>query len=273
MKEDDDIPDEEVHIRGVAAVGHVGAGVDRPTSSSADLRIHSCRRSQSIDSGFVTDLDCIYENKVAENDDPSSVKQAGGPTTVQNMPTGVRGFLFRRFSHGFFSAAPPAAVTNVEQPASKLPSVDSDVTVSPSTIDDDVGGETDSADFVVHTCDVASIASVVTSLDSFDSNLSLQEPETSDAHLSRCPACPRTKLLVVDETSFLVARLSSEIGQKKSVCFTDQEPQDKERLNDEDSSKQSWLLRLFQSKLFDISIALHYLFNSKEHGVQTYIGT
>ena len=36
--------------------------------------------------------------------------------------------------------------------------------------------------------------------------------------------------------------------------------------------KQSWLLRLFESKLFDMSIAITYLFNSKEHGVQTYIG-
>ena len=37
-------------------------------------------------------------------------------------------------------------------------------------------------------------------------------------------------------------------------------------------SKQSWLLRLFESKLFDMSIAITYLFNSKEPGVQTYIG-
>lgn len=36
--------------------------------------------------------------------------------------------------------------------------------------------------------------------------------------------------------------------------------------------KQSWLLRLFESKLFDMSIAIQYLFNSKEPGVQTYIG-
>lgn len=36
--------------------------------------------------------------------------------------------------------------------------------------------------------------------------------------------------------------------------------------------KQSWLLRLFESKLFDMSIAISYLFNSKEPGVQTYLG-
>ena len=38
------------------------------------------------------------------------------------------------------------------------------------------------------------------------------------------------------------------------------------------SGKQSWLLRLFESKMFDMSIAISYLFNSKEPGVQTYLG-
>lgn len=37
-------------------------------------------------------------------------------------------------------------------------------------------------------------------------------------------------------------------------------------------SKQSWLLRLFESKLFDISMAISYLHSSKEPGVQAYIG-
>lgn len=38
------------------------------------------------------------------------------------------------------------------------------------------------------------------------------------------------------------------------------------------SGQSSWLLRLFESKLFDMPIAIQYLFNSKELGVQTYIG-
>ena len=38
------------------------------------------------------------------------------------------------------------------------------------------------------------------------------------------------------------------------------------------SPKQSWLLRLFESKMFNMSIAISYLYNSKEPGVQTYIG-
>lgn len=37
-------------------------------------------------------------------------------------------------------------------------------------------------------------------------------------------------------------------------------------------SKQSLLLRLFESKLFDVSMAISYLHNSKEPGVQAYIG-
>lgn len=37
-------------------------------------------------------------------------------------------------------------------------------------------------------------------------------------------------------------------------------------------AKQSWLLRLFESKLFDMSLAITYLFNSKDQGVQVYIG-
>ncbi|XP_077862765.1 phosphatidylinositol 4-kinase beta-like, partial [Saccoglossus kowalevskii] len=44
--------------------------------------------------------------------------------------------------------------------------------------------------------------------------------------------------------------------------FTDATPQ----------ARQSWLLRLFESKLFDISMAIIYLYKSKEQGVQSYIG-
>jgi len=36
--------------------------------------------------------------------------------------------------------------------------------------------------------------------------------------------------------------------------------------------RESWLLRLFESKLFDMSIAITYLFKSKETGVLSYIG-
>ena len=38
------------------------------------------------------------------------------------------------------------------------------------------------------------------------------------------------------------------------------------------NSNKSWLLRLFESKLFDSSMAMAYMFNSKEPGVLGYIG-
>ena len=37
------------------------------------------------------------------------------------------------------------------------------------------------------------------------------------------------------------------------------------------TSSTSWLLRFFESKHFDMSIAISYLFNTKEPGVQTYL--
>ena len=49
-------------------------------------------------------------------------------------------------------------------------------------------------------------------------------------------------------------------------------PSSSKRSRSSVQGKQSWLLRLFESKLFDMSIAISYLFNSKEPGVQTYLG-
>uniref|UniRef100_A0A3B4BEI3 Phosphatidylinositol 4-kinase beta n=1 Tax=Periophthalmus magnuspinnatus TaxID=409849 RepID=A0A3B4BEI3_9GOBI len=47
----------------------------------------------------------------------------------------------------------------------------------------------------------------------------------------------------------------------------------KPRPKDVSSSQQSsWLLRLFESKLFDVSMAISYLYSSKDPGVQAYIG-
>ncbi|KAK7880289.1 hypothetical protein WMY93_033057 [Mugilogobius chulae] len=47
----------------------------------------------------------------------------------------------------------------------------------------------------------------------------------------------------------------------------------KHRPKDVSSNQQSsWLLRLFESKLFDVSMAISYLYSSKDPGVQAYIG-
>uniref|UniRef100_A0A8C8H126 Phosphatidylinositol 4-kinase beta n=1 Tax=Oncorhynchus tshawytscha TaxID=74940 RepID=A0A8C8H126_ONCTS len=51
-------------------------------------------------------------------------------------------------------------------------------------------------------------------------------------------------------------------------------PQSQQQNGDQSSAaaKQSLLLRLFESKLFDVSMAMSYLYKSKEPGVQAYIG-
>ncbi|UXI21511.1 hypothetical protein NH340_JMT07454 [Sarcoptes scabiei] len=43
-------------------------------------------------------------------------------------------------------------------------------------------------------------------------------------------------------------------------------------VNDSEQKQKSWLLRLFESKLFNMNIAITYLFNSKEPGVLSYLG-
>jgi len=81
-----------------------------------------------------------------------------------------------------------------------------------------------------------------------------------------------------------ISRPKSLCGAKTmSVCFavheTDQSVTDVLNSDDrncvtkhESSKRMSLLLRLFESKLFDMAIALPYLFNSKEPGVLAYLG-
>ncbi|XP_052740645.1 phosphatidylinositol 4-kinase beta isoform X1 [Bicyclus anynana] len=52
---------------------------------------------------------------------------------------------------------------------------------------------------------------------------------------------------------------------------TADEPPVKTMCVSDTSKKKDFLLRLFESKLFDMSMAISYLFNSKEPGVQTYL--
>ncbi|XP_069106842.1 phosphatidylinositol 4-kinase beta-like [Argopecten irradians] len=66
--------------------------------------------------------------------------------------------------------------------------------------------------------------------------------------------------------------LSSPPSGEGQVCGKPPLPGGKVKAKSSSSGKQSWLLRLFESKLFDMSIAVSYLFNSKEPGVQTYLG-
>uniref|UniRef100_A0A673LA36 Phosphatidylinositol 4-kinase beta n=1 Tax=Sinocyclocheilus rhinocerous TaxID=307959 RepID=A0A673LA36_9TELE len=67
--------------------------------------------------------------------------------------------------------------------------------------------------------------------------------------------------------------VSTDGGKPPKISEEEAEPvKNVRRRQKNNSSKQSWLLRLFESKLFDISMAISYLYNSKEPGVQAYIG-
>ncbi|XP_078664886.1 phosphatidylinositol 4-kinase beta-like isoform X3 [Branchiostoma floridae x Branchiostoma belcheri] len=71
------------------------------------------------------------------------------------------------------------------------------------------------------------------------------------------------------------ANLHLELDLAEAIIDKHKEHTRHSRSKEEDTvppPKQSWLLRLFESKMFDMSIAISYLYNSKEPGVQAYIG-
>ena len=104
---------------------------------------------------------------------------------------------------------------------------------------------------------------------------------TSDEHL-QASSTNATRIIHVHHN--LNRRLSSPVQQfrrEQTIDFDYNPPVVKtavkppENTNGESSSTkkcQSWLLRLFESKMFDASMAVHYLFNSKEPGVLGYLG-
>lgn len=55
-------------------------------------------------------------------------------------------------------------------------------------------------------------------------------------------------------------------------CGGSSDAKNSERDMTESKGAKGFLLRLFESKMFDMSMAITYLFNSKEPGVQSYIG-
>lgn len=91
------------------------------------------------------------------------------------------------------------------------------------------------------------------------------------------PACTAVEPKLVNGTSHTDPSDGDSDGLEKPVKITEEEPssgtvKSARRRQKNNTSKQSWLLRLFESKLFDISMAISYLYNSKEPGVQAYIG-
>ena len=70
-----------------------------------------------------------------------------------------------------------------------------------------------------------------------------------------------------------ISGVGSSLGSEHSLPV-EVETEKEEKRNSpeiEEPKKQSWLLRLFESKLFDSSMAMTYMFNCKEPGVLEYI--
>ena len=70
----------------------------------------------------------------------------------------------------------------------------------------------------------------------------------------------------------MISGVGSSLGSEHSLPV---EAEKEEKISPspgiEEPKKQSWLLRLFESKLFDSSMAMTYMFNCKEPGVLEYI--
>uniref|UniRef100_A0A8C7FJ60 Phosphatidylinositol 4-kinase beta n=1 Tax=Oncorhynchus kisutch TaxID=8019 RepID=A0A8C7FJ60_ONCKI len=85
---------------------------------------------------------------------------------------------------------------------------------------------------------------------------------------------PEVALKACQEVLQKVKLLKEEEKRDPPRQITQTCPQSQQQNGDQSSAaaKQSLLLRLFESKLFDVSMAMSYLYKSKEPGVQAYIG-
>jgi hypothetical protein len=100
------------------------------------------------------------------------------------------------------------------------------------------------------------------------------EKEQTTARFVRKASPPPTKLIGDDGRTIIV----KDVSAKKDTSCAIRSP-NKHVTKDKDSDSgigcmssernKSWLLRLFESKLFDASMAISYMFNSKEPGMNT----
>lgn len=77
---------------------------------------------------------------------------------------------------------------------------------------------------------------------------------------------------VVDPAAVTIQQQNNNIPFKVDLDASEPEKRCSAENALKDPPKQSWLLRLFESKLFDMTIAITYLYNSKESGVLSYLG-
>lgn len=114
-----------------------------------------------------------------------------------------------------------------------------------------------------------------TSLASDDSGIfNSDDGERQHQH---CVSNCTPNVIIMSESSMVTSDISEDVSCEPSVDEEvapegPSESKSKIVMFSKPPPKESLLLRLFESTLFDMSIAITYLFNSKEPGVQTYLG-
>ncbi|XP_041759856.1 phosphatidylinositol 4-kinase beta [Coregonus clupeaformis] len=110
-------------------------------------------------------------------------------------------------------------------------------------------------------------------LEPFDTDSIKEEEEQHDPSQQITQPCPPS------QQPCDTGSIKEEDEEEEEKCdpprqITQTCPQSQPQNGDQSSAaaKQSLLLRLFESKLFDVSMAISYLYKSKEPGVQAYIG-
>lgn len=255
-----------------------GAGASKLRGGAIEVGVHGCHRSQSHDSGLVADFDC----------DPKPVRK--GHCRSQSSDY-----------HGERTAAAPKNSKNLSACRSYSNSLMEDR--GSLHLHMSKGGSASAEilqDYPPH-CDHAHSGSTI--LEELNqSQLSIQ---SDDGYHGDCNNCNNNTSGSDDQHSLCTAQCSHSLHErpehelidktsKHSVTFASTprkfKPTDCAALTQQRSRhssgasdvavdrkraaspKQSWLLRLFESKMFNMSIAISYLYNSKEPGVQTYIG-
>lgn len=208
-----------------------GTAVATLHDAVSNLAVHSWKRSQSIDSGFIFDLDSIHENVLESAPDDSS-------SSLDHVNTHARLTIHQEDTED--DRNDTIEGTSLSRMFSSMESFG-----------------------LVPKNDSHKLSSRVTSLDSLDSSLSLGEhfPE-SPIVMSNDDQIKHINEISKNFHSVCIKKIDRLTECDECVVNSSKQP----------VAKQSWLLRLFESKLFDMSIAIQYLFNSKEPGVQAYIG-
>jgi len=264
------------------SVRRVSAGVLFDSSSlTIDMGldaaiVHTCKRSRSIDSGLVADSECVLRGGFGDWNGARSLAPLSQLSVTSKSVCAIRSTDDASES-GLLSTG-LALSANA---ATSVGSCDSGLLLREED-DDDAGVDSvksepvDVVDLVSdrlapHRSSFDRLSTPTSSGDlhkgvhgrpAFDSGA-----DRSDGAGDEC--CGIVRLTGSSSSSLLSSSSSSSSNAASHVTVVAVGCTSHEN---ETCRQSSWLLRLFESKLFDMSIAIQYLFNSKELGVQTYLG-